>query len=150
MIDINCSPEAIKELLKLNGIKCTTQRLEILQELTEKKCSLKAEEIYSALVLKGLRISLSTIYRVLEVLEEKAIITRHLLADGKTNCFEIGSSKESHSHSLICTDCRKTIRVKECPIDRIAVNLLETEGFEITEHNIQIYGKCKNCRKKQS
>lgn len=141
------TPELIKTLLKENGIKCTTQRTKIIEILILKNGPLKAEEIYSALILKGEHICLSTIYRVLEVLEEKGLVTRHALADGKANCFEMWKREKNHYQSIICSDCRKTVRVKDFSIDSIAANLLETEGFEITDHTIQIYGKCKNCRK---
>ena len=140
------TPEVIKALLKENGIKFTAQRTKIIEVLMFKNCPMKAEEIYSALILKGQHICLSTIYRVLEVLEEKELITRHTLADGKANCFEMWKSEKSHCQSIICSDCRKNVRVEDFSIANIAAKLLETEGFEITEHNIQIYGKCKNCR----
>ena len=140
------TPEIIKTLLKKNGIKCTAQRTKIIDVLILKNGPMKAEEIYSALILKGEHICLSTIYRVLEVLEEKALVTRHTLADDKANWFEMWKREKSHCQSVICSDCRKTVRVKDFSIDNIAAKLLETEGFVITEHTIQIYGKCKNCR----
>ena len=143
----NYTPELIKKLLKESGIKCTAQRTKIIEVLILKNGSMKVEEIYSALMLKGEHICLSTIYRVLEVLEEKRLVTRHSLADDKANCFEMWKSEKNHSQSIICSDCRKTVRVNDFSIDNIAAKLLETEGFEITEHTIQIYGKCKNCRK---
>ena len=141
-----CTPELIKTLLKENGIKCTAQRTKIIEVLILKNGPMKAEEIYSALIPKGDHICLSTIYRVLEVLEEKSLVTRHALADDKANCFEMWKSEKNHWQSIICSDCRKTVRVKDFSIDNIAAKLLETEGFVITEHTIQIYGKCKNCR----
>jgi len=141
--------EAVIKILKGKRIKCTNQRIWILCEMLEKKYPKTAEEIYSGLSLKGFRISLSTVYRVLEVLNENQIVNKHILSDGKGTCYELERGETGHSHSIICTGCRKTVQVKECPVDSIAAKLLETEGFEITEHNIQIYGKCKNCRKQE-
>lgn len=139
--------EDVMKILKEKRIKCTNQRIWVLGEMLGKKCPMTAEEIYSDISLKGIRISLSTVYRVLEVLNESQVVKKHILSDGKATCYELQYGETGHSHSIICTGCRKTVKVKECPVDGIAAKLLETEGFEITEHNIQIFGKCKNCRK---
>lgn len=136
-----------KDVLKRGGLKCTNQRVMVIKQLLRKKSPMTAEEIFSNLSVEGDRINLSTIYRILETFFENRMVLKHPMAEGKAKCYELDDGGKTHQHSIICTDCRKTVRVKECPVDRMAENLMESDGFEITEHHIQIFGRCKDCRK---
>lgn len=144
----------IAEVFRTTGLKCTKQRASILEILLRKESPQTADEIYGKLVEKGLRYNLSTVYRVLEIFLEKGVLDKHVLVNGKGSCYELvhfdedlNENSKGHSHSIICQECRKVVRVRECPLEGMAAKLMATEGFQVIEHNITIYGKCKKCRK---
>lgn len=72
----------LKEILKAKGIKITNGRIEILNILKNSENSLSAEKVYQIFRDNKIDINLSTIYRTLELFEEKNIIERLTLGDG--------------------------------------------------------------------
>lgn len=70
------------EILKRNGIKITQGRVEILNILTNSENSLSAEKIYHIYRNNNININLSTVYRTLELFEEKGLTEKITLNDG--------------------------------------------------------------------
>ena len=68
-----------QEFLKSKNIKVTRGRIEILDILKNAESSLSAEKIYLLSREKSININLSTVYRTLELFEEKQIQKKLLL-----------------------------------------------------------------------
>lgn len=131
------------ELLKNNKIKVTFARKVILQILNEADTAVSADYIYEKCCEGNYSINLSTVYRTLEVFEEKAIVEKFDLGDRKYNYSII---KEHHNHTIECNMCHKAIEL-ECPFKMLEEIIKSKTGFTMMEHEIHIKGVCKSCQK---
>jgi len=90
------------DILKLHSLKATPQRLCILDVL-EKHGHVTLEGVEQLTKLKFPTLSLSTIYRNINEMVKKEILSEVKIAD-KKDYYEI--TKENHAH-LICSKCGK-------------------------------------------
>ncbi|MBW6408627.1 Fur family transcriptional regulator [Clostridium weizhouense] len=134
----------LKEFLRTNEMKITKARVEILNILKTYEFSLSAEKIYQILKKNNININLSTIYRTLELFEEKKIVDKIVLEDG---VFSYRLKKKTHMHLLQCDICHKKVEIP-CPMTQIEEMVQSKTGFTLMEHNIDIVlkGVCKECK----
>lgn len=133
---------SFEEILKNNNLKVTKGRKIILEILKEANKSLGAEVILKECKEKGVTINLSTVYRALEMFEQRGMVDKFIGNDG------IASYKlkgKEHKHMLQCSVCHKQVEVP-CPMKQVE-EIVETEtGFRLTEHNLIMKGVCEQCR----
>ena len=108
------------------GIKKTKQREAIWSVLTTANKPMTAIEIAEKLGDSDTT-WMSTIYRTLELLETKGIVTRTTLMGSDMAYYEI----TPHTHPVV-----------EMPKE------LSDVGFTVTEHHLEIAGLCKKCNSK--
>lgn len=132
----------LKEILKIKGIKVTNGRIEILNILKKAENSLSAEKIYQIFRDNKININLSTIYRTLELFEEKKITEKITLGDG---VFSYKLKKKTHRHYLECDICHKEVEIP-CPMSQIEEIVQNETGFTLTEHDLVMRGVCKDCK----
>ena len=135
-----------EKLLKDKKIKVTKARIDILNILEKSNKSLTAEHIYSICCEHNKDVNISTIYRSLELFEEKHIVDKVFLPEG-INGFSL--KKDSHKHKLRCEVCNKEILV-DCPIKQIEEIINCEAGFKITDHSITLSGICEECNEKNN
>ncbi|MCK9336984.1 MAG: transcriptional repressor [Arcobacteraceae bacterium] len=139
--------EDFKDLLKKKGMKFTEQRAIILQILFSIDGHLNAEEVHDVVKkdYPDSNIGIATVYRTLGFLEEANLITSISFGtDGKK--YE-GNKKKHHDH-LICTKCGKIVEFMDNEIEKKQEQIAKKNGFDITSHNMQIFGICSDCQKK--
>jgi len=122
-----------------SGYKNTKQRQVISEILEMSKDPISAEEIYLKICKRKVTANLSTIYRSLEILEGKGLVTKTVINDGKA-LYEL--VRDEHTHRVICTKCNKMVAIELCPIAKMEEELKNTTDFDITGHRIEIYGVC--------
>ncbi len=131
--------------LRKAGLKVTVPRLKILELLensAEKHVS--AEDIYKALMGSGDEVGLATVYRVLTQFEAAGLVNRHNFEGGQS-VFELADDKH-HDH-IVCVKCNKVEEFVDDVIEQRQDAIAEKMGFEITDHALNIFGICKDCRK---
>ena len=129
--------------LKKAGLKTTLPRLKILQLLENAESHhLSAEEIHRVLAESGDDIGLATVYRVLTQFEEAGLVVRHHFEEGRS-VFELESG--THHDHLICVKCGRVEEFVDAVIEERQKQVAQQAGFKITDHNLNIYGVCKNC-----
>lgn len=134
----------IKELLKAKNLRVTKQRKQILQILEIENNPISAEEIYNK--LKDLsNMDLSTIYRNLNILEDKNILLKTTNIDG-ISYYQLNN--DQHKHFLTCNICHKKFLIENCPIHELEDSIEKETGFMITGHNFEFTGICPACQKK--
>lgn len=133
-----------KEILKKNGIKITQGRIEILNILKDSENSLSAEKIYQISKNNNININLSTVYRTLELFEEKELTEKITLNDG---VFSYKLKRNTHRHHLECDICHKEVEIP-CPMLQIQEMVQNSTGFTLTDHDLVMKGVCKDCKKK--
>lgn len=134
----------IREILKNNNIKVTKSRIIIYDILLKSKDSLSADYIYRE-AKKEDNINLSTVYRTLDLFENKSLVEKIFLGDNKAN-YRI--KRESHKHNLECSLCHKKVEIP-CPMNQIEEMLKEKVGFKLVEHDLKLKGICEECSEKR-
>ncbi len=141
--------EGFKALLRSRGLKVTNQRLLILEALNAcQDKHLTAEEIYEIVKADCPEIGLATVYRTIQLLLELHLVDRINLDDGFVR-YEIGSATESESkhrhHHLICNKCGKVLSFQDDLLEELEGKIMKTMGFWVVDHEVKLYGYCKEC-----
>lgn len=132
--------------LKNAGLKVTLPRIKILQIL-EKQINnrhLTAEQVYKILLSEEEDIGLATVYRVLTQFEAAGLVTRHHF-DGGNSIFELANNLH-HDH-ILCMKCGKVDEFTDESIEVRQKDIANRLGYELTDHNLYLYGFCPKCRK---
>src|SRR5574344_418901 len=132
------------KILNNSNLKNTKNRSLILSKLSTSNSSLCAEELYNLLDKK---INMATIYRNLNTLTDKSILTKVTFDDGKIY-YKFNNS--DHTHYLICNICHSISPITNCPIDIVSKNIEKDTGYKITNHFLELRGICPNCKKELS
>lgn len=135
-----------KNQLRAEGVRCTKQRIDILEVLLQQKKPLTAKEIHHKLKDSKIDLRLSTVYRTLNLLEEKEFIKKLNLADDESK-FELLVGP--HHHHLVCVNCNEIVPL-DCPLKEYEGQLGAETGYKIQDHSIKFYGVCPDCQEKNS
>ncbi|MFT4820254.1 MAG: Fur family ferric uptake transcriptional regulator [Candidatus Pseudothioglobus sp.] len=136
-------PTESKEL-KDAGLKITLPRIKILEILENSLVHhLSAEDVYKNLLQNDEEIGLATVYRVLTQFEDAGLVIRHHF-EGGHSVFEL-SSEDHHDH-LVCVKCGRVEEFHDEEIERRQRNIAAERGFELTDHNLNLYGLCPACK----
>ena len=133
-----------KQKLIDKGLKPTKHRCQILKYFQQSSRPLSAEDIYRHCLESGRPINLSTVYRTLDALKNSRLI-RSLSFEGSDRT--LYQLKQRHIHYLMCLGCKKIQPVDYCPLENIEKRFFP-KNFEITEHRLDIYGYCQDCKAK--
>jgi len=113
-----------------------------------------AEEIHFEVHKRHPDVGLTSVYRTLELLVEMGLVQKFDFGDGRAR-YELstGPKEENHHHHLVCTKCKRIINYDDFIDDELELlkktekGLSEKFNFRITDHLIQFYGLCENCKK---
>jgi Fur family ferric uptake transcriptional regulator len=143
-----------KDLLSRMGVKSTRQRLAVLEILGGSDRPMTAEELFLKIREDGAQelpaqafenLSLSTVYRILDTLIKKSVVTKSGLMDGGKALFEMNS--DVHRHNLICIKCHRIIPIEDCPLSEYECSLARQTGYQISGHKLEVYGICPKCKR---
>ena len=128
------------------GMKWTKQRKAVYKVLWETQEPLNAIKIYNLVEQQaaGEEYAMSTIYRILSAFEEQGLVEKEAAMEDGTIYYSL--CRGEHTHYAVCLECHKRIPLQSCPFAHIHLEQ-ETEDFVITNHKLELYGYCKNCRK---
>ena len=104
--------------------RVTKQKQLIMAILKESAVPLTAGEIYERACRQQPTLAKSTVYRNLEALRERGEVSHGLLENGES----LYEAVRPHEHAL-------------------EEEIAGAAGFTVTDHVIQLYGYCKDCRK---
>lgn len=128
------------------GLKATLPRVKILQILERQmdERHLTAEKVYKILLSEDEDIGLATVYRVLTQFEAAGLVTRHHF-EGGNSVFEL--STEDHHDHILCIKCGKVDEFADEVIESRQKEIATGLGYELTDHNLCLYGLCPQCKK---
>ena len=127
--------------LRKAGLKVTLPRLKILEILESSTTRhLSAEDIYRTLLDSNEDIGLATVYRVLTQFEAAGLVSRHHFEDGMA-VFELNQGVH-HDH-IVCLECGRVEEFMDSGIEDRQNAVAERLGYEIRDHSMVLYGKCK-------
>jgi Fur family ferric uptake transcriptional regulator len=136
------------------GHRMTAGRKAILGVLAGSPKHLSAEDIYRKIHSTNPSVGLSTVYRTLELLVNKSMVSKIDFGDGRAR-FELseGPRGPNHHHHLVCTGCSRIVDYSNFFSAEIAMHqrierkLAKKYNFKITNHLVQYYGLCDVCSK---
>lgn len=130
--------------LKDAGLKITLPRIKILQILESSEVRhVSAEDVYKMLLENDEEIGLATVYRVLTQFEDAGLVIRHHF-EGGHSVFEI--APDNHHDHLVCVKCGRVEEFEDEEIEIRQVAIAKAKGFELTDHKLNLYGLCPDCR----
>ena len=128
------------EFLKQKQLKLTRQRLTILERFLDQKHHVSAEDLFTEVRSKDQGIGYSTVYRTLKLLTESGIAKENNFRDGFVR-YESAFNRDHHDH-IICTKCNEIFEFENEEIEILQKKVAETLGFQIIDHQLEIYGVC--------
>lgn len=130
--------------LKDAGLKITLPRVKILKALENSVIRhVSAEDVYRMLLDNDEEIGLATVYRVLTQFEKAGLVNRHHF-EGGHSVFEL--SPEAHHDHIVCVKCGRVEEFADREIEQRQDAIAESMGFELTDHQLNMYGLCPDCR----
>ena len=132
--------------LRERGQKVTSRRREVREAIFATHQHVTVEELMARLKEKGRQASRATVYRTLELMEQADLVKKMDIGDGVA-VYEHTYGHAHHDH-LICLSCRRIIECENETIEREQEHVCRRAHFTPTMHVHQIFGYCKQCRKK--
>lgn len=133
----------MRDILKDSGMRWTKQRQMIYEEITSESGHFTAEDILKTLNRKNINTGLSTIYRTLQLLEEKNIVKR-LPIGRETTVYETCDSKSHGHHHMRCRKCGRTFEIHVDMLEDIEKIIKKNYDFTVTGHTVLFTGICSN------
>ncbi len=121
----------------------TPQREAILGVLEGTDRPLRVEEIWERMAEP--RSGLPTIYRNLERFVDQGWV-ESLLGRDQVMRF-VRCKTRSHHHHVQCEACGRSVEVDGCAVEEAITTLEARSGFQITRHQLQLFGLCPQCAK---
>lgn len=128
--------------LRAAGYRVTPQRQAILQVLDGSDRPLNVEEILAR--MEGYRSGVPTIYRNLQQFAEQGWIEPIIGSDQILRYVRCRSPK--HHHHLQCEQCGRMVEVEGCAIRKALETMASRSGYQITRHQLQLFGLCPDCQ----
>lgn len=137
----------LKDILRSKGLKLTNQRKLVLDAL--EKCQgqhLTAEEVWDLVKIQYPEIGLATVYRTIQLFLELNLVDKINLDDGFVRYEIVKKYQSGHRHHhLICVGCGKVYSFEEDLLEDFEAHIMKTMGFEVIDHEVKVYGHCKDC-----
>lgn len=140
--------EIFDDYLVKNNLRVTPQRGMILCAFLKQEEHITAEQLYDIVKKQDSSIGQATVYRVLKLICDAGLAREVDFGDGVMR-YEHCYNHPHHDH-LVCKGCGKTVEVMDAIIEELQKRVAESFGFELTDHEMYLYGYCEKCRGKKS
>jgi Fur family transcriptional regulator, ferric uptake regulator len=135
-----------KDQVQSKGGRLTKQRHAIMEIFEQNKKPLSAKHILDCLNKSNTKVDRATVYRNLDFLSNNEFIKKITISDNELH-YEL--IDQPHHHHLICKNCKKIEDVEleelELVLDKKINEINNLKGFQITDHSLELFGKCKDC-----
>jgi len=131
--------------LSAAGRKRGGARRAVLELLAREECALTAPEIEDVLRARSPRpVSRASIYRILDELEELALVQRVETGQAMVR-YERVCEHAEHHHHLVCDECGVVMPFSDPDLERAISSLSERVPLSVSEHEIVLHGACRDC-----
>lgn len=137
--------QIFEDFLEKKGLRDTPQRELMLDEFLKREQHTTAAELYDIAKQRDRTIGQATVYRVLKLFCEAGLAREVDFGDGVMR-YEHHYGHAHHDH-LICQGCGKTVEVVDTVIEELQQRLSAQYGFQLTGHEMYLYGLCEKCRR---
>jgi Fur family transcriptional regulator, ferric uptake regulator len=136
-------------LVQLNGqgYRLTAARRAVVEIMAQSRHAITPIEIYDEARVAHPALGLVTVYRTLEALAEQGLIQRVHQPQG---CQAFIPAPTGHQHLLLCRQCGQAALFEGDDLEKLIRSIARKTGYQITEHWLQLFGLCPNCRNGQA
>lgn len=127
--------------------RITPERFEVMDAALDYKGHFGADDLYIKMKNNHSQVSRATVYKTLDLLAQCELLSKSNFGEN-LNRFESNFRRSTHDH-LVCRDCGKVAEFSHPALRKIAEEMANELGFDITGYSFNIFGKCKdksNCR----
>ena len=117
----------------------------VIDLLASQPCALSALEIEDHLRAGKRRVSRASIYRILELLQERGLVGRLELGDATTR-YELIDPAGAHHHHLLCDSCGSLVPFDDADLERSIDRVSRRLGFDTHGHEVVLRGDCSACQ----
>ncbi len=132
-----------KNLFREKKLRLSHPRFLIYKELSVAESPLSPQELYRSLLKKQKKIGLTSIYRSLDLFESLGIVFK--IINGSSVKYKL-CELEDHHHHIVCKTCGHVVELNFCDISGWSEKVMESTGYEVTDHQLNFYGFCKTCK----
>jgi Fe2+ or Zn2+ uptake regulation protein len=104
-----------------------------------------ADEILEALREQAISADFSSVCRGLAYLEERGVVRRVHLGDGKARY----EADDGHHDHVRCNSCGAVAEIPGCMVPEAQRAVHAATGFQITGHQLLFFGVCGHCAQQQ-
>ena len=134
------SKNDVASSFRKKGYRATPQRIVIAQTVLKSKEHPTAEQVYDEVKREYPTISLSTVYNTLHILRDMNMVNELAFNDS------IRFDPNTRIHiNMVCENCGRIIDLLDNELLDIVVRISDKEGFSISGHRLDVYGKCRQC-----
>ena len=130
--------ETFQQMLQTAGYSRTTARSVVFEALLGQE-PLSMHD----LVARATQVDRASVYRAIELFERLGIVQR--LNTGWKYKIELTDKFSAHHHHVTCTECGRTVALREDELELFIEQLAQNHGFKPTTHQIEIQGVCQAC-----
>jgi Fur family ferric uptake transcriptional regulator len=136
------------EALRRMGRAATRGREEILRILEETPLPLSPRGIRER--FPDPKPDSATIYRNLALLSSLGLV-RSVALHERSRRYEAADDGETHRHRVVCRACGRieAFSAMTCDLSGIEADIRRRLGFKVTDHSLEFFGNCPDCRKKK-
>jgi Fur family ferric uptake transcriptional regulator len=139
--------EILRSYLRESDLRFTPQRQTILQVFLKSEGHVDVDELFFEIQKIDASIGIATVYRTLNLFVDCGLARKNVLGRGQ-HSFEKLYRQGHHDH-LICLSCRKIVEFEHPLIEKYQLEICQSHGFTLNQHQMEIYGTCSNCQNKR-
>jgi Fur family ferric uptake transcriptional regulator len=102
-----------------------------------------AQELVTELARRG--VGRATVFRTLELLVERQVLSRIHAVDDGTRCVRYTACAPTHHHHLSCRGCGRVEEIRGTGLEERIARLARAHGYTALEHGLEIQGLCAEC-----
>jgi Fe2+ or Zn2+ uptake regulation protein len=134
-------------ILQKAKLKVTPKRIAILDILGNEPNYVNPEDVWQKMKQKFSRIGLPTVYRNLENLSIRGVITKIIHPNRQLYYYLCTNNR--HHHHFICLSCKRVEELEFCPAKEMEQIVRHKLHGKTVSHMIQINGVCRECLRKR-
>lgn len=131
------------DILRLHGYRITPQRKHVLDAVNRLRHG-TPDELLTAVREAAPGVTISTVYRVLDVLEEVGLVTHAHIGHGAPTYHAVDADGEAHIH-LVCERCGEVSSLKAEDAAEFVAHIRAHTGFLTDIGHMSLHGVCREC-----
>jgi Fur family ferric uptake transcriptional regulator len=144
------SGQAIGRAVSRLGYRLTGPRRAVADVLAQAREPMTVAEIHRAVGIRPP--NLASVYRAVNLLARIGLVRVTDASRSRPSArYELAEPFTGHHHHLICRVCGRIEDLDGCVIPNDALGRLtrrlgRAKGFRVTEHELRLFGRCRECR----